>query len=98
MKSVGFEVETFDSPFDFLKDTKKGRFDCLVFDVRMKGMTGIELHQQLIFAGLEIPTIFITAFDSLQTRNYVENSSVVKCLLKPFDDEFFLKVIYSVFD
>jgi FixJ family two-component response regulator len=92
IRSFGFGVETFSSAEDFLR-SDFSRTCCLVLDVRMPGMTGVELHRQLRAEHREIPVIFITANGNESTRSQALNEGAVDYLIKPFSDEALLKAI-----
>src|SRR5262245_25795226 len=68
MTSMGFAVEAFSSALDFLARTNIRDTSCLIVDVHMPGMTGIELHRRLVESGYVIPTILITAYRSEDRR------------------------------
>ena len=68
LRATGIQPITYHSAEAFLSDTKHPRFDCLVLDVQLGGMSGIELQRQLAAAGEKTPVIFITAHDSPETR------------------------------
>src|SRR6476646_9210881 len=70
MKSFGYMVAAYQSAGDFLKSPQLGETSCLIADVHMPGMTGVELYEYLIKAGRTIPTILITAYpdDRVRTR------------------------------
>jgi FixJ family two-component response regulator len=68
LRAEGMQSVTYSSAEGFLADTKRPRFDCLVLDVQLGGMSGIELHQQLSASGSTIPVIYITAYDEPATR------------------------------
>jgi FixJ family two-component response regulator len=80
-ESVGYEAALFDSAEEFLKSARRSDMDCLILDVRLPGMSGVELHSQLIATGWFIPTIFITAHADpvLATQ-----PGVLTVLYKPF--------------
>ena len=61
MKSLGYMAAAYPSPGDFLKSSQLEETSCIIADVHMSGMTGVELYEYLIKAGLAIPTILITA-------------------------------------
>ena len=83
---LGFTVETFPSAADFLASHLLPETACLVADVHMPGMTGIELHGRLIKLGYAIPTILITAFADECVRDRALKDGVVCYLSKPVDD------------
>jgi FixJ family two-component response regulator len=62
MRSLGCAVETFPSAADFLASPRLGETVCLIADIHMPAMTGVELHRRLTDAGHEIPTILVTAY------------------------------------
>lgn len=68
LRASGMQPITYGSAEAFLADTKQPRFDCLVFDVQLGGMSGIELAQRLVAGGGHVPFIFITAHDDAETR------------------------------
>jgi FixJ family two-component response regulator len=68
LRAAGMQPVTYASAEAFLADTKQPRFDCLVFDVQLGGMSGIELGQRLAAEGNHPPIVFITAYDDPETR------------------------------
>jgi FixJ family two-component response regulator len=84
---LGYTVEAFASPADFLKSPLVAETECLVADVQMPGMTGVELHKHLIEAGRRIPTILVTAYPNEAGRNRALKDGVVCYLPKPVDDD-----------
>ena len=70
LRAAGFQPITYPSAEAFLEDLKHPRFECLVLDVQLGGMSGIELHKQLSAAGSATPVIFITAHDDPEARNH----------------------------
>ena len=83
--SLGYTVEAFPSAADFLASPLLPVTACLVTDVRMPGMTGIELHRHLINAGYAIPTILITAYPDEVIRDQVLEDGIICFLSKPVD-------------
>jgi FixJ family two-component response regulator len=84
---LGYTVEAFASAADFLQSPVVAETECLVADVQMPGMTGIELHKHLIEAGRPIPTILVTAYPNEAVRNRALKDGVVCYLPKPVDDD-----------
>ena len=84
---LGYNVETFPSAADFLGSPLLPETNCLVTDVQMPGMTGVELHRHLTDAGYAIPTILVTAYPEEVVRDRVLNDGVVCYLSKPVDDD-----------
>jgi len=93
IESVGFKVESFSSAIDFLTHADPDKGDCLVLDVVMPEMSGLELHEYLKDSGANVPIIFISAFDTESIREKVRRSDVVAFLQKPFDDVALLDAI-----
>ena len=87
VRSMGFIAEAFQRAEEFLKSPRLRRTSCLIADVQMPGMTGIELYDVLINAGNMIPTILITAFPNDRDRTLALHSGVTCYLVKPFNDD-----------
>jgi FixJ family two-component response regulator len=87
IQSVGLKVETFDSAQVFLKHGTHDGPACLVLDVRMPGMSGIELQQQLTKAGLGMPIIFITGHGNIPMSVQAMKAGAVDFIEKPFEDQ-----------
>ena len=87
MKSLGFEVEAFSSAEDFLASPRLGSTSCLIADVHMPTMTGIDLHQRLVASGSTIPVILITAYPDDNVRARALAAGVICYLSKTFDDD-----------
>jgi FixJ family two-component response regulator len=86
MRSQGYSVEAFSSAADFLGSPSLGKTGCLVADVHMPGMSGIELYRRLLETGHAIPTILITAHPNDVDRARVLKDGVICYLRKPPDD------------
>jgi FixJ family two-component response regulator len=85
--ALGYAVEAFPSAANFLASPRLGETACLVTDVQMPGMTGVELHRHLIDAGHSIPTILVTAYPDEAVRKRVLKEGVICYLRKPVDDD-----------
>ena len=83
---LGYTVEAFPSAEDFLASRALPETACLVSDVHMPGMSGVELHGRLIKLGYAIPTILVTAFPDEGVRDRALRDGVVCYLSKPVDD------------
>jgi FixJ family two-component response regulator len=83
---MGYAVEAFPSAADFLASRVVPQTACLVADVHMPGMTGVELHRHLVDTGCAIPTILITAYPDEVVRDRALKDGVVDYLSKPVDD------------
>ena len=68
LRASGMQPISYGSAVEFLADAKKPRFDCLVFDVQLQGMSGIELARRLVATGGHAPFIFVTAHEHPETR------------------------------
>jgi len=88
LRAAGFEANAFGSAEDFLRDLDSGGHYCLILDIKLPGMSGIELHDCLEKKGVHIPTIFITADEMNWERTTNLQSSNPKnvFLLKPVND------------
>jgi FixJ family two-component response regulator len=93
LRSVGFAVEAFASAEDFLSSAQPACTDCLVLDVRMPGMSGLELQRRLLAAEPRVPVIFITAHGDEEQRSQALNAGAVDYLLKPFKEEALLSAV-----
>ena len=92
LTSVGFAVNTFTSAEEYLSSDQLKRADCLILDIRMSGMSGIELQRQLVANHSEVPVIFITAHEEETERvQALEDATAV--LIKPFSEEALLSAI-----
>ena len=92
---LGYTVEAFPSAADFLASRLLPETACLVADVHMPGMTGLELHRHLVDAGYAIPTILVTAYPDDVVRDQALNDGVVCYLSKPVDDDYLERCLRS---
>ena len=95
MKSVGYRAEAAASAEEFLRSRHLGRTSCLIADVQMPGMTGLELHRRLSASGRIIPTVLITAYPDDGVRERALAAGVIGYLSKPFDENDLLACIRS---
>jgi FixJ family two-component response regulator len=93
MRSLGYVVEAFPSAADFLASARLVETDCLIADVHMPAMTGIELYRHLTNAGHAIPTILVTAYPNDADRARALNDGVVCYLRKPVDEQSLLRCL-----
>jgi FixJ family two-component response regulator len=84
---MGYTVEAFPSAADFLASRFLAETACLIADVHMPGMTGVELHKHLVDAGYAIPTILVTAYPEEIVRDRALRDGVFCYLSKPMDDD-----------
>ena len=93
LKEFGFAVCTFSSAEQFLASDSVGQTKCLILDVAMPGMSGLELQQELRRRGKEIPVIFITAQKDDAIRKQAFKHGAVRFLYKPFSDTTLLEAL-----
>jgi FixJ family two-component response regulator len=87
LSSVGIKARSFVSAEDFLRSGLQTEMACLISDIRMPGMTGLELQAKLVAEGSRIPIIFITAHGNTRMRRQALEAGAIEFLGKPFDDE-----------
>jgi FixJ family two-component response regulator len=87
MRSLGYTVEAFPSAADFLASPRLSETACLIADVQMPAMTGVELYRSLVDAGHAIPTILVTAYPNDVDRARALDDGVVCYLRKPVDEQ-----------
>jgi FixJ family two-component response regulator len=95
--SFGFRAEAFASAEEFRRAGYLEEAACLILDVRMPGMSGIELQRQLASRHREIPIIFITAYEDEVVRAQAIREGAVAVLIKPFSEEVLLDAIHMAF-
>ncbi len=95
LRSVGFAVNAFASAEQYLTSDQPRSADCLVLDVRMPGMSGIELQRQLVASHSEIPVIFITAHEDESMRTQTLRGDAGTVLIKPFSEEALMNAIHK---
>src|SRR5262245_19035267 len=93
---AGYRPVTFLSAEDFLQDTQRPEFGCLLIDIQLGGMSGIELHRRLVADGVATPVIYITAFDDPAARLDAENSGAAGFFRKTDAGQDILKAIGRV--
>jgi len=86
LRHSGFEARTFSSAEDFIGSGVVSDTHCLVLDVGLPGMSGPDLHQELLRLGHDIPTIFITARGDRSLGQHLIERGAVACLFKPFSN------------
>lgn len=85
LRSMGYKVRTYSRALQFLYSNDMSRTHCLVSDVQMPGVSGVELHERLVATGHSIPTIFITAYPEAVAQLCTSAPNVIACLPKPCD-------------
>ena len=95
IRSAGLTVECFGSAQEFLDHFHAEVPSCLVLDVQLPGLTGLELQQQLARAGVQIPIIFLSGRDDIPMSMRAIKAGALEFLTKPFDDEVLLDAIHQ---
>ena len=98
LKSVGLRSEAFAAAQDFLQRTTHDGPSCLILDVRLPGISGLELQHKLIEAGVQIPVIFVTAHGDIPMTVRAMKSGAVEFLTKPFRDQDLLDAIHQALE
>jgi FixJ family two-component response regulator len=98
LKVAGLRSETFETAEDFLRNTVTDGPSCLVLDVSLPGVDGLQLQQKLADGGVRIPIIFITGHGDIPMTVKAIKSGAVEFLTKPFDDQELLNAIQQAFD
>jgi FixJ family two-component response regulator len=98
LKSVGLRSEIFGTAQEFLERTRPAGHSCLVLDVRLPGMNGLDFQRALSEKGIPIPIIFITGHGDIPMTVKAMKSGAVEFLTKPFDDQALLDAIYQALD
>ena len=98
LKSVGLRAETFGTPQGFLASKRPEGPSCLILDVRLPGVSGLDFQRELEDAGIRIPIIFITGHGDIPMSVRAMKSGAVEFLTKPFRDQDLLDAIYQALD
>jgi len=93
LRSTGYKVKTYCSALAFLNTNDPAQTHCLVSDIQMPGMSGLELHKQLVAMGFHIPTLFITAYPEAVPSLGTDMSAPIACLPKPCETKKLLSFI-----
>lgn len=95
IRAEGMAVEVFASPLEFLSLDRLKEFSCVVLDVRMPGMDGLSLQEELVRRAWEVPIIFITGHGDVPDAVRAMKAGAIDFLKKPFDDVALLQAITS---
>jgi len=98
LKSVGLRSETFGAAQEFLRSKRPDGPSCLVLDVRLPGVNGLDFQRELADAGIRIPIIFITGHGDIPMSVKAMKSGAVEFLTKPFRDQDLLDAIHQALD
>jgi FixJ family two-component response regulator len=93
VRSVGFSVQSFASADDFLSSRRPNLPSCLILDVRLPGLSGLDLQQELANAGVHLPIIFVTGHGDIPMSVQAMKAGAVEFLTKPFRDQTLLDAI-----
>jgi RNA polymerase sigma factor (sigma-70 family) len=98
MRSVGLRVEVFASAQDFLRSKRPDVPGCLVLDVRLKGLSGLDLQKRMAEAKIEVPIIFITGYGDIPMTVQAMKAGAVEFLTKPFRNQELLDAIQQALE
>ena len=95
VRLLGYSAATFASAEDFLQSSCINETTCLISDVQMPGLSGVDLQRVLIAQGIKIPMIFITAYFDERIRQSVMEAGALGYLSKPFEEESLIELLQS---
>jgi FixJ family two-component response regulator len=95
LNSAGFSTFTFENAKSFLGSSVRESVACLIADMRMTGMTGLELHEHLVRSGAGIPTVIVTAHPEELTRERAREAGITCYLSKPFTPDELLGCVHE---
>ena len=98
LRSAGLQVRTFDRAESFLDSPHRDATACLITDLNMPGMNGLELHEELLRLGYGFPVIIMTAFPTPEAKERSARLGATAFLTKPLDPDQLLECVESVFD
>ena len=98
LKAAGMQARAFESAEEFLESGQQHQTGCLIADIRMSGMSGLELQAKLNAEQCRIPTIFITAHGDARMRMQALRAGAVEFLAKPFDHEALLESVRAALE
>lgn len=94
IRSIGMDVMVFSSAQEFLDFKYRKHNSCMIVDIRLEGKSGLELQDDLRAAGSDLPMIFITGYDTQETRDQAKKSGAAGYFRKPIDDRALLDSIH----
>jgi FixJ family two-component response regulator len=95
MRALGFRAEAFETAEDLLKSDRLRRAGCIIADMQMPHVSGLEMHRRLVGSGTSIPTILITAYPDDSVRTRALEAGIICYLTKPFSKKDLLTCIHS---
>jgi FixJ family two-component response regulator len=96
IKAEGLRTETFASAEDFIRAGDHRETACLILDLRLPGMSGLELQHRLVIDNDHLPIVFVSAHDEPETRYEAMKAGAIAFLSKPFNDEALIDAVRSV--
>ena len=93
--SLHYPVRLFGSAEQFLADIRRGTRGCLILDLRLPGMSGLQLQRQLVSEDWKMPIVFISAHDDDESRNAALRMGAISYLRKPFERQQFLESVQT---
>jgi FixJ family two-component response regulator len=97
LRELGYSVRAFSSAEEFLASDCVAETGCLLLDIAMPGMSGLDLQQELTVRGQKIPIVFMTALADDTVRPRVLEQGAVECLFKPFSDTALFEALNAAF-
>jgi FixJ family two-component response regulator len=98
IRSAGWDAETFASAQEFLSRDRAERPSCLVLDLQLPGLSGLDLQKRMAEFGLEIPIVFLTGHGNIPASVQAMKAGAIEFLTKPFDEEDLLKAIQEAIE
>jgi FixJ family two-component response regulator len=98
LRSARLTAQAFESAEEFIESGQQFQVACLIADIRMPGMSGLELQAKLNAEGCRIPIVFITAHGDAKMRMQALRAGAVEFLAKPFDDEALLESVHAALE
>jgi FixJ family two-component response regulator len=93
LRSVGYDVELFETGYEFLASTSREQYGCIILDIRLPGPSGLEIQKRLLEAGIRMPVIFITGHGDIAMAVQAMKAQAIEFLTKPFRDQDVLDAI-----
>jgi FixJ family two-component response regulator len=98
LRSVGYHASTYESAEEFLESTAGAGEGCLILDIRLPGMTGLDLQEKLALRGAKYSVIFMTAHDQPQWQERAKKAGALAYLKKPFKDQSLLDALQTAYE
>jgi FixJ family two-component response regulator len=98
LRSAGLRAETYASGEAFLEQADLDAIGCVILDVRMKGMSGLEVQRELLVRDSSLPIVFISAHEDEPVKNQALRSGAIAFFTKPLDDDRLLEAVTPTID